>query len=102
MIRYFVGKLVFKLINCKDYYLAKHINSKIIKNYGRLGIECKVSHPENIEIGSNSYVNGGYLIASKNAKIIIGKNCLLSYNIHLRTDMHKYENSNILINKQGT
>lgn len=56
---------------------------------------------KNIFIGENSYINGGFIKASEHAKIIIGDNCLISYNVHLRTDMHNYRNKTALIREQG-
>ncbi|MEG1619751.1 MAG: acyltransferase [Eubacterium sp.] len=43
----------------------------------------------------------GVINASLNSKIIIGDNCLISYNVHMRTDMHNYLQKDKLINKQG-
>ena len=77
---------------CKNINLGTNVH---------LGYKVHISHPENIFIGDNSYVNGGFLLASKNAKIIIGKDCLLSYNIHIRTSTHSYEKKDVLIRKQG-
>lgn len=56
---------------------------------------------ENIHIDSNTYVNGGMIHASPNACIKIGKNCLISYGVHLRTDTHYYQDKSCLIRKQG-
>lgn len=61
----------------------------------------KIMYPENIILGKNSYINGGYVLAGLNSKIIIGNNCLISYEVHLRTTMHNYNNKNILILDQG-
>ena len=91
-----------------DIIEALHRKSKIKKykklingsNY-ELGDKVEIVNPQNITIGVNSYINGGNLIASPNAHIIIGDNCLISYNVHIRTDMHNYSNKNELINKQG-
>ena len=91
-----------------DIIAALHRKSKIKKykklingsNY-ELGDKVEIVNPQNITIGVNSYINGGNLIASPNAHIIIGDNCLISYNVHIRTDMHNYSNKNELINKQG-
>ena len=58
-------------------------------------------YPQNISIGEGTYINGGHIIASRNAHIQIGKNCLISYNVHIRTDMHNYSKCNVLINEQG-
>lgn len=67
----------------------------------RIGLKTTVMTPENIEIGNNSSINGGMLIAGKNSKIIIGENCLLSYDLHIRTRTHNYENKDKLILNQG-
>ena len=91
-----------------DIIEALHRKSKIKKykklingsNY-ELGDKVEIVNPQNITIGVNSYINGGNLIASPNAHIIIGDNCLISYHVHIRTDMHNYSNKNELINKQG-
>lgn len=68
---------------------------------GGIGLECEIKYIQNIEIGKNTYINGGKIYASPNAKIIIGNNTLISYNVHLRTDSHRYQDADILINKQG-
>ena len=41
------------------------------------------------------------IFAGKNSKIIIGDNCLLSYNVHIRTISHNYIDKKKLILKQG-
>lgn len=58
-------------------------------------------HPDNIIIGNNTYINGGYLFAGLNSKIIIGDNCLISYEVHLRTTTHNYKEKDQLIRNQG-
>lgn len=60
-----------------------------------------LKYPENIKIVEESHINGGDIIASKNTKIIIGENCLISYCVHMRTDMHNYAKRDVLIRKQG-
>lgn len=32
---------------------------------------------------------------------VIGDNCLISYNVHIRTGMHNYQDKNMLIKDQG-
>lgn len=89
----------FRTENILGFY-----NSRIVNNPTGLGfISGKVSlqYPEHITIGKNSYVNGGKLCASPGAFIKIGENCLISYNVHMRTDMHRYKDKNILIKEQG-
>ena len=66
-----------------------------------IGASCQLRYPENIYVGENSYINGGVIVASPNAKIVIGSDCLISYNVHIRTDMHNYKDKNQLIRNQG-
>lgn len=102
-------KLVFLFLNTpllmfryiKSLSNTYSVNQKNIKRLSRIGYNVQLACNKNIYIGSNTYVNGGYLVASKNAKIVIGDNCLISYNVHMRTDMHNYENKEILIQNQG-
>ncbi|MCI8417373.1 MAG: acyltransferase [Lachnospiraceae bacterium] len=85
--------------------IVGYYNTLIINNpTGDAFISGKVllQYPKHITVGSNSYINGGQLIASPNAYIKIGNNCLLSYNVHLRTDMHLYRERNVLIREQGS
>ena len=106
-----------KLLNFVDTYLLGALahrfscamrkyrcwrNSNIVHNEGgRISGECEVGYPENIHIGKNSYMNGGVLQASPNAKIMIGEDCLISYNVHIRTDVHNYLEKDTLIREQG-
>lgn len=81
----------------------RSINQAIAKNgsIGRLTARVDVRHPEHVFIGARSYVNGGMLAASENAKIVIGEDCMLSYDVHLRTDMHQHNRIDIPMNQQG-
>lgn len=81
----------------QDY---KYRKVKLGKN-SRINLGVNLSNPQNIIIGSNSYINGGDLIAGDNSKIIIGNDCLISYNVHFRTKTHNYEKKNELIRNQG-
>lgn len=101
-IKQLIGKLLFGisiLINqlISEYKLSRiHHGENVIVN-GKV----EMAHMENIHIDSNTYVNGGMIHASPNASIRIGKNCLISYGVHLRTDTHCYKDKNQLIRKQG-
>jgi acetyltransferase-like isoleucine patch superfamily enzyme len=99
-----IGKLILT-IQYKLEKMAGIYNSSIVNNptgSGFISGKVKLQYPEHIIIGSDSYVNGGQLIASPNAYIKIGKNCLISYNVHLRTDMHYYKEGKIPIREQGS
>jgi len=67
----------------------------------RVRPEVRVLNPHNISIGDNTYVNGGYLMAGPNSKIRIGSNCLISYEVHLRSESHNYLSKHQLIRHQG-
>ncbi|MDE6953377.1 MAG: CatB-related O-acetyltransferase [Erysipelotrichales bacterium] len=77
----------YKINYEKDVQIAKSVN---------------ILNSKNIYIGEGTYINGNtFLFAGKNSKIIIGKNCLISYNVHLRTSTHNYLNKDVLIKEQG-
>lgn len=67
---------------------------------GYIGAEVSFKKSQNISIGKNSYMNGGQLYA-EGGHISIGENCLISYNVHIRTDMHNYKSREICILQQG-
>lgn len=97
-----LGKL-FLLIEkfhnrCMAAYLYSIVNAC---GGGLIGPSTQLRNPENIYLGKNTYINGGMIYASPNANIVIGEDCLLSYEVHLRTDMHRYELMDIPINAQG-
>lgn len=81
----------------KSYLFNNHMGTKNIW----IGHSVYFSNLDNIEIGENSYINGGELRASPAAKITIGENCLISYNVHLRSDTHRYSRNDIPIIQQG-
>lgn len=84
------------------YKRKKWIKLLNIKSSSTIAGTCEFGYPERIYIGENSYVNGETEnAASPNAKIIIGDNCLISYHVFMRTDMHNYEDSKQLIREQG-
>lgn len=85
-----------KKIKQKIRYRKIHIGKD-----SRINLGVSINKPENMYIGNNTYINGGIFSISDNAKIIIGNDCLISYNVHFRTDMHNYEDKNKLIRKQG-
>lgn len=66
-----------------------------------VGGGTNLMYPENICLGDRSYVNGGMLFASPGASIVIGKDCLVSYDVHLRTDTHGYADFSVPVNQQG-
>ena len=102
--KHVLGWMMSKLLSVANEY-KQYMNKKSV---GKIGNNSSVSsnvilaHAYNVSIGKNTYINGGSIIASPNATIEIGDNCLISYNVHMRTDMHNYSNARKLINMQGT
>lgn len=102
MLMKLLGFLAERLYRERIKYMT-NVNSKSVNNNGSvISGKCALTCPKNIFIGRNSYVNGGELVASDNAKIIIGDNCLISYDVFLRTDTHNYIDKNTLIREQGS
>ncbi|MEG1234854.1 MAG: acyltransferase [Acinetobacter sp.] len=60
-----------------------------------------LQNPENINIGKGSFINSGYVLASPNAKITIGNHCMISQNVHMRTEYHIHDRVDIPIYNQG-
>lgn len=90
-----VKEYLLKKIKGKFYLVNKEPKVQIAKS-------VQIANPENVFIGEESYINGdSYLLAGENSKIIIGKYCLISYNVHIRTRTHLYEDRNTLIKDQG-
>lgn len=95
------GKIFYKLDVFADKYIGQYL-STITQGRGKFWGKCRIQHPENIYIGDGSFINpGGIIYASKNAKIYIGNNCMVSYNVHLRTDYHVYSNPMMPMKEQG-
>lgn len=103
-----IRKIYFKIIRKlsaiynkeKRIFLKKQVNC-VNESTVSIGENTVIMNGEKIYIGNNTYINGGFFKASKNAKIIIGDNCLISYNVHMRTDSHNYIRSDVKIREQG-
>ena len=99
--KYAIGYIACKLLAGSCYYRIEGYKKKICGQNYRLNGEVFCNYPENISIGEGTYINGGELCASPNGKIIIGQNCLISYDFFARTDVHNYIDRNVLIKDQG-
>lgn len=90
-----IKKCIKRIIFGRFYLINKDSTVKISK-------KVNILNPEKIYIGSGTYINqNSYLFAGLNSKIVIGKNCLIASNVHIRTTTHLYMNKNILIKDQG-
>lgn len=96
-----LGRLFYKLDVFVDKCIGRYLSS-ITSGSGKFWGKCRIKHPENIYIGSGSFINpDGIVYASRNAKITIGNDCMISYNVHMRTDYHLYSNPSVPMKDQG-
>lgn len=93
-----IEKIIYNL-----RYLYKKISTKKINkgNNVRINVGVNCYNHSNIYIGDNTYINGGSIVAGDSSKVFIGKDCLISYNVHIRTVTHNYKNKDTLIRMQG-
>lgn len=104
IILYLLGMCINIIDKVKYKSLLEYKTKKLNKNGSKamwIGPETIILNDKNVYIGRNSYINSGMIAAGKKSKVIIGDNCLLSYNVHLRSDMHNYIEKDSLIIKQG-
>lgn len=91
----------FRVLNAKC--LAAYLNHKLRKNgsEGAVSAQVHMAYIDNISIGRGSYINGGLIAASPHAQIKIGENCMISYCVHMRTDMHGHDRIDVPMIEQG-
>ncbi|MDZ5711315.1 acyltransferase [Jeotgalibacillus haloalkalitolerans] len=101
---YLCGSLISTLKSIESRLLTVY-KTKLVNKTGHqplwIGSNTTLNYPDNIFVGNNSYVNGGWLLANKNSKIVIGKNCLISFNVHIRTYSHNIKETSKPIIQQG-
>lgn len=96
-----LGKCFLYADKFKKRCLSKYFTSLINTENGIINAEVDLYHPENIFLGKNSYVNGGKLYAGDSSKIIIGNDCMISYEVHIRTTTHNYKDRTVPMKEQG-
>lgn len=96
-----LGKCFLYADKFKKRCLSKYFTSLINTENGIINAEVDLYHPENIFLGKNSYVNGGKLYAGDSSKIIIGNDCMISYEVHIRTTTHDYKDRTVPMKEQG-
>ncbi len=84
----------FSVSKYKTYKIRK-TNPKV------LNIGYKAIIKGNVSLGDGTYVNGGEICAFNDSKVIIGKKCLISYDVIIRTDMHNFDLKDVPIIEQG-
>lgn len=87
-----MGNCLYRLFLWSQVKRGEYLTDKLSRN-GSKGIvsgRTAMGYVDNIYIGENSYINGGEVVASSGSQIHIGDNCMISYNVHIRTDMHRH------------
>lgn len=100
-ILYFLGWILIKVKYLIYKIIAEYNTQSVNNSGGYISGQTTIAYPKKIYIGNESSINGGQLRASKNAKIVIGDNTIISYNVHIRTDMHIFNNLHTPIKEQG-
>lgn len=101
-IYFLLGLLIFKINKVINKSLSIYKTHLVKGNHGIISGSVSLGNPKNIILGNNTYINGGsYLHAGLNSKIIIGDDCLISYNVHMRTITHIFNDFEKKINTQG-
>lgn len=98
---YFIG-YIFSQIRFFNFKMISFYNTYAVHNNGGyISGQVILANPKNIYIESGSSINGGQVRAGKNSKIIIGKNTIISYNVHIRANSHSHCKIDIPIKDQG-
>lgn len=101
MLRHLIGHVMYWLRGCEQQYRLQRNNAVVHNRGSTICAGCELAYPDHIYIGKDSYINGGHIFASKQARITIGDRCMISYCVHLRTDMHNYLDPTIPMKEQG-
>lgn len=83
---------------CRSAYLYSTVNAE---GGGFIGADTTLINPKNIFLGKRSYINGGMFAATSDSKIRIGNCCMISYGVHMRTDMHNSSRRDVPMIDQG-
>ena len=102
IIREIIGRAFLLMRKARDRCVSDYLYTAVnAKGGGFITANTTLLHPEHIFLGKRTYINGGMIAASENAKIIIGDDCMVSYCVHIRTDMHKHDSSPVPMIDQG-
>ena len=94
-----LGKICAFIVTKAELY-RKMNKEKEFTNVS-IGKDCVIRG--NVEIGSGTSINYAHIISGPNSKVRIGRNCQISYNVHIRghskkvSDLHSYTDDDIVI-----
>lgn len=66
-----------------------------------VGADISIVYPEHIHIGKKTFINGGLLKAGLNSHIYIGDDCMISFEVVMRTDAHVVNDIVMPMHEQG-
>lgn len=90
IIGYIVDKVQRLNIVALRRYKTNLFKKRINPNINHIGGETTWNDINHISIGDNTYINGAELLTTEDSRIVIGASCLISYDVVIRTDMHKH------------
>lgn len=93
----FFGKIYRASTSSYNTHIMKRKNPTL--RY--IGAKASFDDINNITIGTNTYINGGEFLTKKGGRIIIGDNCMISYDVVMRTDMHNFADTSRPMIDQG-
>lgn len=91
IIGYIVDKVQRLNIVALRRYKTNLFKKRINPNINHIGGETTWNDINHISIGDNTYINGAELLTTEDSRIVIGASCLISYDVVIRTDMHKHD-----------
>lgn len=95
---YYISKLNRVALGKYKTVLVKRRNP----NIGGIGWGTYWNLLKQVHIGANTYINGAELITTNETEITIGDNCLISYDVVMRTDTHNFADLKRPIIEQGS
>lgn len=107
-----IKSMILRWLGFLNFWLTKlyrvsvrEYKTFIVKKYNPLidyiGYKTVLSNIKQLHIGKNTYINGGEIYPAKNSEIFIGENCMISYDVVIRTDMHFHDTTDIPMVEQG-
>lgn len=104
LLLYVYGWMVACISKLNGKALTVYKTKLVPGKHGKISGGVVLNNPSRIRLGKQTYINSGsYLHAGDNSTITIGDNCLISYNVHIRTvdHIHRARDARTTILEQG-
>lgn len=87
-----IGSAICSFILKQGELYRERMRTNELKKHGlhlvKISRKVILHHEENIRIGENTYMNSGQIVAGEKAKVIIGRNCAIGYNVNIKARTH--------------